>query len=109
MDLIAIKLGLEAIEYWIIRKQNLILQRFTKEFILESIEFENLFHNVLLISQRFTKEFILESIEFILKNDNFLFDSKLVNQIFGTAMGTKCAPPYPCLTIGYEEETKLFT
>ena len=24
-------------------------------------------------------------------------------------MGTKCAPPYACLTIGHQEETKLFT
>ena len=62
-----------------------------------------------LIPQRFTKEFILESIEFVLKNNNFLFDSKMFNQIIGTAMGTKCAPPYACLTIGYQEETKLFT
>ena len=23
-------------------------------------------------------------------------------------MGTKCAPPYACLTVGYSEETKLF-
>ena len=66
------ELGLEAIEYWIMRKRDLIPQRFTKEFILESIEF-------------------------ILKNNNFLFDSKMFDQIIGTAMGTKCAPPYACL------------
>ena len=24
-------------------------------------------------------------------------------------MGTRCAPPYACLTIGYEQVTKLFT
>ena len=23
-------------------------------------------------------------------------------------MGTKCAPPYACLVVGYKEETKLF-
>ena len=33
------ELGREAIEYWIMKKQDLIPQRFTKEFILESIEF----------------------------------------------------------------------
>ena len=33
----------------------------------------------------------------------------MLNQIFGTAKDTKCAPPYACLTIVYEEETKLFT
>ena len=61
-----------------------------------------------LIPQRFIKEFILESIEFILKNNNF-FDSKIFNQIFGTATRTKWAPPYACLIICYQEETKLFT
>ena len=30
-------------------------------------------------------------------------------QLLGTAMGTKCASPYACLTVGYLEETKLFT
>ena len=30
-------------------------------------------------------------------------------QLPGTKMGTKCAPPYACLTVGYLEETKLFT
>ena len=78
------ELVLEAIEYWIMRKRGLIPQRFTKEYILESIEF-------------------------ILKNKNFSFDSEMFNQIIGTAMRTKCAPPYACLTIGYQEETKLST
>ena len=30
-------------------------------------------------------------------------------QLPGTAMGTKCALPYVCLTVGYLEETKPFT
>ena len=72
--------GLEAIEYWIMRKRDLIQQRFTTEFILELIKF-------------------------ILKNNNFLFHSKMFNRITGTAMGTKCAPSYVFLTIGYQEET----
>ena len=33
----------------------------------------------------------------------------MFNQAFGTAMGTKCAPPYACLTVRYQEETKRFT
>ena len=37
-----------------------------------------------------------------------LFDDHMYLQMLGTAMGTKCAPPYACLTIGYLEETKLF-
>ena len=78
------ELGLEAIEYWIMRKRDFIPQRFAKEFILESTEF-------------------------IFENNNYLFDPKMFNLIIGTAMGTKCAPPYACLTIGYQVETKLFT
>ena len=61
------ELGLETIEHWIMRKRNLILQLFTEEFIQESIEF-------------------------VLKSNNFLFDSKMFNQILG---------PYACLTIGF--------
>ena len=77
------EIGLEAMEYWIMRKRNLIPQCFTKNFILESIEF-------------------------ILKNNNFLFDWKMFNQIFGTAMGTKCASSYSCLTTGYQELPKSY-
>ena len=32
----------------------------------------------------------------------------MFSQIIGTAMGTKCAPPYARLTSGYQKETKLF-
>ena len=32
----------------------------------------------------------------------------MFNKEFGTAMGPKSAPPYACLTIGYQE-TKCFT
>ena len=70
------ELGLETFEYWIMRKGDLIPRHFIEEFILEAIEF-------------------------ILKNSNFLFDTKMFNQIIGTAMGSKCAPPYAYLTIGY--------
>ena len=73
-------LCIKAIDYWITRKRNLIPVWFTKEFIIDSIKF-------------------------ILKNNN-LFDSKMFNQVFGTTMGPKCAPPYACLTIEYREETR---
>ena len=33
----------------------------------------------------------------------------MLNQVFRTAIGTECAPRYVCLTIVYQEETKLFT
>ena len=59
------------------------------------------------IPDRFTKEFVLESLLFVLENNNFLFDGVLYHQKTGTAMGTKCAPPYACLSVGYLEETKL--
>ena len=62
-----------------------------------------------LIAERFTNNFITESLKFILTNNNVLFDEHMYLQLLGTAMGTKCAPPYACLTIGYLEETKLFT
>ena len=29
-------------------------------------------------------------------------------KLLGTAVDTKCAPMYACLTLGYLEETKLF-
>ena len=46
------EIGLEAIEYWIMRKRNLMPQCLAKEFILEPIGF-------------------------ILKNNNFVFDPKM--------------------------------
>ena len=80
---IPIKLSIEAIDYWITKKCNSIPERFTKEFIIDSIKF-------------------------ILKNNNFLFDSKMFNQVFGTAIESKCASPYACLTKEYQEETEHF-
>ena len=60
------------------------------------------------IPSRFTKEFIVESVLFILSNNNFFFDKVCRHQKEGTAMGTKFAPPYACLSVGYLEETKLY-
>ena len=37
--------------------------------------------------------------EFVLKNNYFEFDSKVKKQISRTAIGTKFAPPYPCIFI----------
>ena len=56
----------------------------------------------------FIKAFILEAAPFILLNNNFQFDSYMFLQLLGTAMGTKFAPPYACLSVGYLEETILF-
>ena len=57
------------------------------------------------IPQRLKNDFIIESLKFVLKNNNILFDDL---QLLGTAMGTKCAPLFACLTVGNIEETKLF-
>ena len=61
-----------------------------------------------LIPERFSKDFIIQSLKFVLENNNFLFDEEFYQQVNGTAMGTKVAPIYACLTIAYLEESKLF-
>ena len=78
-----IDLGLlKAILYWLNNKSNLILNQFSKNFILEALEF-------------------------IPRNNNSKFDEIFYNQTEGTVRGTKCAPPCACLVVGYKEETKL--
>ncbi|XP_028410554.1 uncharacterized protein LOC114533251 [Dendronephthya gigantea] len=79
----SIELGLTAIEYWI----------------------DN-FGNSL--NRSFSKEFIMESITIVLKENTFHFVNKLYQQIQGTAMGTKMAPTYATLVLGYLEE-KLYS
>ena len=76
-------LGLKAFSYWIGKRRNLIPERFTKAFILEAASF-------------------------VLSNNNFQFDIYMFLQLLGTAMGTKLAPPYACLSACYLEETILF-
>ena len=61
-----------------------------------------------LIPDRFTKSFIIESINFILESNYFIFDDVMYHQIVGSAMGTTLAPPYACLVVGFLEETILF-
>ena len=77
------KLGLEAIKYWIEKYPNTL-------------------------NSRFSKEFIIDGIKFILENNIFCFNDTFYRQEKGTAMGTKFAPVYATLTIGYLEE-KLYT
>ena len=77
------ELGIEALSYW----------------------YDKLRHH---IHKRFTKEFILQTCRFILSNNYFHFNDEFWHQLMGTAMGTKFAPPYACLTMGYLEETKLY-
>ena len=53
---------------------------------------------------QFPKEFILDGINFIITNNIFCFNSKHYRQTKGTTMGTKFAPVYAALVIGYLEE-----
>ena len=46
-------------------------------------------------------------VKFVLKNNYFEFNSKVKQQISGTAIGTKFAPPYTCVFMD-EEETSFF-
>ena len=71
-------LGLEAIDYWLTKYPTLI-------------------------NQRFSKLFIKEGLKVILENNNFRFNDRFYNQIKGTAMGTKVAPTYANLVMGYLE------
>ena len=80
---IPIDLGLEAISYWSKNKSNLIPNRFSQNFILEALEL-------------------------FLRNNNFKFSEIYYNHTEGAAMGTKSAPSYTCLVVGYKEATKLF-
>lgn len=76
------ELGLEAIEHWIDK-------------------FPDLLHD------RFTKPFILRSLKFILEHNFMNFEGIAHQQKLGTAMGTKVAPTYATLVLGFLEE-KLY-
>ncbi|XP_062586434.1 uncharacterized protein LOC134248002 [Saccostrea cucullata] len=73
-------LGLEAIKFWIEKYPELIPRNISSEFILDSVRF-------------------------ILENNTFHFDGDFYKQIKGTAMGTKMAPTYSILVMGFFEET----
>ena len=60
-----------------------------------------------LINGRFSKEFLIESMKIILENNNFYFNDHFYTQKRGTAMGTKFAPLYATLVVGFLEE-KLY-
>ena len=47
--------------------------------------------------------------DFVLKNNLFEFDCKFYQQISGTAIGTKFAPPYACIFMDYVETEFLKT
>lgn len=76
------RLGLQAVKYWI-----------------EAFKHE--------IPNRFTSDFILDSLDFIISNNTFAFNNTFYLQTKGAAMGTKVAPTYATLTIGFLEK-KLY-
>lgn len=71
-------LGLEAVKYW--------LEKVPNKF------------------GRISNKFILSALSLILENNTFQFDGDHFRQLVGTAMGTKCAPTYATLTLGFLEE-----
>ena len=56
------------------------------------------------LNPRINKEFVLEAIELILKNNILEFNGNFYKQIKGTAMGTKMAPTYANMFLGYLEK-----
>ena len=54
-------------------------------------------------------EGLFQIAEFVLKNNHFEFNSKIKQQVSGTAIGTKFAPPYACLFMDKFEASFLET
>ena len=52
---------------------------------------------------------LVDMAEFVLKNNFFEFDSKVKQQVSGTAIGTKFAPPYACIFMDKVETDFLET
>ena len=63
--------------------------------------------NVLPLLQRFNKQFILESLSIILEFNYFYINGIYIHQIKGTAMGTKFAVVGSNLVVAYEEVKML--
>ena len=54
-------------------------------------------------------EDITKMLDFVLKNNLFEFDCKFYQQISGTAIGTKFAPPCACIFVDHVEMEFLKT
>ena len=54
-------------------------------------------------------QFILKLLRFLLTHNYFLFNSRYYLQLNGTAMGSKCAPNFANLFLGWWENTIVFT
>ena len=57
-----------------------------------------------LITDRYNKTFIIEALKIILENNIFSFNKEYFKQMKGTAIGTKVAPTYATLVLGFLEE-----
>ena len=73
--------GLKAVDYWLSKHLNIL-------------------------NSRFSKDFILDGIQSVLENNIFCFNNMFmyIKQNKGTTMGTKFAPVYVTVTIGYLQE-----
>ena len=60
------------------------------------------------IPTRYPADFILSGVDLILKNNYFQFCDDLFLQKAGTAMGTKMAPTYAILVMGFLEEKNVY-
>eukprot|EP00106_Octopus_bimaculoides_P001170 XP_014768612.1 PREDICTED: uncharacterized protein LOC106868030 [Octopus bimaculoides] len=52
---------------------------------------------------RLNKELVIEGLRFILQNNYFIFNNNYYRKISGTAMGTRTAPSFANLVMGYIE------
>ena len=57
-----------------------------------------------LLPRHFSKELIIEGVQLVLENNTFNFANQTFIQHKGTAMGTKLAPTYATLVLGYLEQ-----
>ena len=60
-------------------------------------------------NNKFSTDDLTKMTEFVLKNNYFEFNGKVKNQISGTAIGTKSAPPYACIFMDQVETEFLKT
>lgn len=72
------------------------------EYGLEAI---NYYLHMSLHTDRFSKNFILNGLKIILNYNTFTWNNRYFKQLQGVAMGTKVAPTYAILTIGYLEKS----
>ena len=60
-------------------------------------------------NKRVLTEDLVKMAKFVLKNNYFEFNRKVKEQILGTAIGTKFAPPYACIFMDEVETSFLET